>query len=29
MNIRDAGKSIKVHCNAEKSVVTQVGTLKN
>jgi hypothetical protein len=28
-NIRDAGKSIKVHCNAGTSIVTQVGTLKN
>jgi hypothetical protein len=28
-NIRDAGKSIKVHCNAGTIIVTQVGTLKN
>jgi hypothetical protein len=28
-NIRDAGKSIKVHCSAGTSIVTQVGTLKN
>jgi hypothetical protein len=28
-NIRDAGKSIKVHCNAGTSIITQKGTLKN
>jgi hypothetical protein len=28
-NIRDAGKSLKVHCNAGTSIVTPVGTLKN
>jgi hypothetical protein len=28
-NIRYAGKSIKKHCNAGTSIVTQVGTLKN
>jgi hypothetical protein len=28
-NIRDAGKSIKVHCNVGTSIVTQVGMLKN
>jgi hypothetical protein len=28
-NIRDVGKSIKIHCNAGTSVVTQVGMLKN
>jgi hypothetical protein len=27
--IRYAGKSIKIHCNAGTSIVTQVGTLKN
>jgi hypothetical protein len=28
-NIRYAGKSIKIHCNASTSIVTQIGTLKN
>jgi hypothetical protein len=28
-NIRDAGKSIKLHCNAGTSIVTQVGMLKS
>jgi hypothetical protein len=28
-NIRRAGKSIKVHCNAGTSIITQKGTLKN
>jgi hypothetical protein len=28
-NIRYAGKSIKIHCNAGTSIATQVGTLKN